>query len=140
MLFISTFMPYHVVQRHQLLQTAFQFFFLRNKFRLFVVLPTTLRQSFICLSACKVDKISFDDIIDNVGGFGSWQMVIFFMVSSFDVFAAFSLMLPVFTGKTLCAYIFFKKSVIRLRYDCIGHERYGKLLRLFSTTYTSQYI
>ena len=58
-------------------------------------------KSFIYLSECKVNKISFDDIIDTVGGFGSWQMIIFFMISSFDVFAAFSLMLPVFTGKTL---------------------------------------
>ena len=53
----------------------------------------------IVLSVCDIDNICFDDIIDNIGGFGYWQMSIYFMISSFDVFAAFSLLLTVFIGK-----------------------------------------
>ena len=109
---------------------AFQFSLLRDKFKRFAVqvVLTALFHSFIYLSEREVDKISFDDIIDNAGGFGSWQMIIFFMISSFDVFAAFSVMLPVFTGKTIC-FNFEKKTVIRLRYEYIGHGRQDKLLR-----------
>ena len=53
----------------------------------------------IVLSGCDIDNICFDDIINDIGGFGYWQMSIYFMISSFDVFAAFSLLLPVFIGK-----------------------------------------
>ena len=93
-------------------EMAFQFSLLRDKFERFavhVVLIVLFHSIHLpYLSECEVDKISFDDIIDNAGGFGSWQMIIFFMISSFDVFAAFSVMLPVFTGKTIC-FFFFKK-------------------------------
>ena len=87
-------------------------------------------KSSIKLSEYEVNKISFDDIIDNIGGFGSWQMIIFFMISSFDVFAAFSLMLPVFTGKTLdLCFKILKHSVdlIRLLHDCISYGRQDKV-------------
>ena len=45
------------------------------------------------------DDVSFDDIIDDIGGFGLWQLVIFILISIFDILAAFAVLLPVFAGK-----------------------------------------
>ena len=47
------------------------------------------------------DDVSFDDIIDDIGGFGLWQLVIFVFISIFDILAAFAVLLPVFAGKIL---------------------------------------
>ena len=55
---------------------------------------------FLLLFAEKsTDDVSFDDIIDDLGAFGHWQRVIFVLISIFDVYAAFAVLLPVFTGK-----------------------------------------
>ncbi|ELU17167.1 hypothetical protein CAPTEDRAFT_222145 [Capitella teleta] len=42
----------------------------------------------------------FEDLIDSLGSFGHWQRVIFVLISAADVFGAFAMMLPVFTGAT----------------------------------------
>ena len=42
----------------------------------------------------------FEDIVDSLGSFGHWQRVIFVLISLADVFGAFAMMLPVFTGAT----------------------------------------
>ena len=47
------------------------------------------------------DDVSFDDIIDDIGGFGLWQLVIFVLISIFDILAAFAVLLPVFAGKII---------------------------------------
>lgn len=49
----------------------------------------------------KSTDVSFDDIIDDLGAFGHWQRVIFVLISIFDVYAAFAVLLPVFTGEIM---------------------------------------
>ena len=43
---------------------------------------------------------SYDNIIDEIGGFGWWQLTILLVISIPDIFCAFALILPVFTGAT----------------------------------------
>ncbi len=45
-------------------------------------------------------SICFDDIIDGLGAFGHWQRVIFVLISIFDVYSAFAMLVTVFTGKS----------------------------------------
>ena len=52
-----------------------------------------------CLSESDDETCYFDDILDKIGGFGPWQKVIFALICFFDVFGAFSMLIPVFTGK-----------------------------------------
>ena len=42
----------------------------------------------------------FEDIVDSLGSFGHWQRVIFVLISLADIFGAFAMLLPVFTGAT----------------------------------------
>lgn len=41
-----------------------------------------------------------EDLIDSLGSFGHWQRVIFVLISLADIYGAFAMMLPVFSGAT----------------------------------------
>ena len=44
--------------------------------------------------------MEFEDIIDDLGAFGHWQRVIFVLICVADIFGAFSVLVPVFSGAT----------------------------------------
>ena len=46
------------------------------------------------------DALEFEDIIEDLGSFGYWQRVIFFLICLMDIFGAFAMFSPVFTGAT----------------------------------------
>ena len=46
----------------------------------------------------EVESISYETIIDELGGFGHWQRCIFLFIIIPDIFYSFSQMLPVYTG------------------------------------------
>ena len=46
------------------------------------------------------EPMEFEDIIEDLGSFGHWQRVIFFLICIMDIFGAFAMLSPVFTGAT----------------------------------------
>ncbi|KAK2152867.1 hypothetical protein LSH36_316g08008 [Paralvinella palmiformis] len=44
--------------------------------------------------------MDFEEVIDQLGSFGYWQRVVFFIISVADIFGAFSMLVMVFTGAT----------------------------------------
>jgi OCT family organic cation transporter-like MFS transporter 4/5 len=44
--------------------------------------------------------MDFEEVIDQLGSFGYWQRVVFFIISVADIFGAFSMLVMMFTGAT----------------------------------------
>ena len=44
--------------------------------------------------------MEFDGILDQLGGFGHWQRVIFVLISAMDIMGALTIIIPVYTGAT----------------------------------------
>ena len=45
-------------------------------------------------------KMEFEDVVERLGSFGPYQCLVFFLISLADIFGAFAMLVPVFSGAT----------------------------------------